>query len=123
MDDAIYKILTAITSDVEGVYLDFLSDKEVEADKNYVIYSLVSRSPYYETNYAKSKYQVAVYSKELETALNVRNTVSKYFSNLCGVVEDVAIMGSNVESETHHYDYKDGFYQAICEINLLYKLN
>ena len=101
MNKAMYKILKRISQssqvEIAGVYFDFVEDE-----------------------YSRSIYQVAVYSKDLTTALEIQKDIWKYFSSLKEKIDNIEICGCNIDSETHTKN-EDDFYQAISIINILYK--
>lgn len=127
MNKAIYKILKRISNnseyEIEGVYFDFVEDKKIDINNNYIVYSLETNKPRYEYEYAKCVYQIAVYSKDLDTALAIQKEIGKYFSTIKEKIEDkdeyIEICGCDIDSETH--SKSDDFYQAISVINILYK--
>lgn len=86
MNKAMYKILKRISQssqvEIAGVYFDFVEDEKVDINNNYIVYSLETNKPRYEYEYSKSVYQVAVYSKDLTTALEIQKDIGKYFSSL-----------------------------------------
>lgn len=125
MNKAMYKILKRISQnckhEIAGVYFDFVEDEKVDINNNYIVYSLETNKPRYEYEYSKSVYQVAVYSKDLTTALEIQKDIGKYFSSLKEKIDNIEICGCDIDSETHTKNEADGFYQAISIINILYK--
>ena len=125
MNKAMYKILKKISQtsrhEIAGVYFDFVEDEKVDINNNYIVYSLETNKPRYEYEYSKSVYQVAVYSKDLTTALEIQKDIGKYFSSLKEKIDNIEICGCDIDSETHTKNEADGFYQAISIINILYK--
>ena len=120
IENAIYTTLKEITKDkADGVYLDFVNDSKIDKNKTYIVYSLVSSTPYYDFLYGRSVYQIAVYSNDLSKALNIQRDIGKHFSSLKDIIDDTEICGCDVSNETHNYI--ESFYQAISIINILYK--
>ncbi|WP_157143159.1 hypothetical protein [Brachyspira pilosicoli] len=120
IENAIYTILKELTKDkADGVYLDFVNDSTIDKNKTYIVYSLITSTPYYDFEYGRNVYQIAVYSNDLSKALNIQREIGKHFSNLIDIIEDIEICGCNVSNETSNY--VEGFYQAISIINILYK--
>lgn len=120
IENAIYKILKEITKDkTDGVYLDFVKDNSIDKNKTYIVYSLVSSTPYYDFLYGRNVYQIAIYSNDLNKSLNIQREIGKYFSNLKDIIDDTEICGCDISNETHNYT--EDFYQAISIINILYK--
>ena len=124
MNKAMYKILKRISQssqvEIAGVYFDFVEDEKVDINNNYIVYSLETNKPRYEYEYSRSIYQVAVYSKDLITALEIQKYIGKYFTTLREKIDNIEICGCSVDSETHTKN-EDDFYQAISIINILYK--
>ena len=58
MNKAIYKILKRISQnckhEIAGVYFDFVEDKKVDINNNYIVYSLETNKPRYEYEYSRS---------------------------------------------------------------------
>ena len=120
IENAIYTTLKELTKDkADGVYLDFVNDSKIDKNKTYIVYSLVSSTPYYDFEYGRNVYQIAVYSNDLSKALNIQRDIGKYFSSLKDIIDDTEICGCDISNET--YNYIEGFYQAISIINILYK--
>ena len=90
-----YKILKKISQncrhEIAGIYFDFVEDEKVDINNNYIVYSLETNKPRYEYEYSKSVYQVAVYSKDLTTALDIQKDIGKYFSSLKEKIENKRI--------------------------------
>lgn len=124
MNKAMYKILKRISQssqvEIAGVYFDFVEDEKVDINNNYIVYSLETNKPRYEYEYSRSIYQIAVYSKDLTTALEIQKYIGKYFTTLREKIDNIEICGCSVDSETHSKSEND-FYQAISIINILYK--
>ena len=93
MNKAMYKILKRISQssqvEIAGVYFDFVEDEKVDINNNYIVYSLETNKPRYEYEYSKSVYQVAVYSKDLTTALEIQKDIGKYFSSLKEKIDNI----------------------------------
>ncbi|CRF35367.1 hypothetical protein BRSU_2610 [Brachyspira suanatina] len=120
IENAIYTILKELTKrEADGVYLDFVSDSQIDKNKTYIVYSLTSSTPHYEFEYGRNVYQIAVYSNDLSKALNIQKAIGKYFTNLTAIIDDTEICGCSVSNETHNYT--EDFYQAVSIVNILYK--
>ncbi|WP_288550259.1 hypothetical protein [uncultured Brachyspira sp.] len=121
MNKAIYKLIKEAVKeiDIAGVHLDFVKNENIDKDKSYIVYSLVSRTPHYDFDYSKDVYQIAVYSKKLDDALNIQKTIGKYFNSLREKINNIEICECNIDNEIHNY--VDEYYQAISMIRILYK--
>lgn len=120
IENAVYTILKELTKDkADGVYLDFVNDSKIDKEKTYIVYSLTSSTPYYDFEYGRNVYQIAVYSNDLSKALNIQREIGKHFTNLKTVIEDTEICGCSISHETHNY--AEDFYQAVSIVNILYK--
>lgn len=120
MHKCIYELLKELTKDdVQGVYLDFVQDNNINKNNNYIVYSLITRTPHYQFEYAKSIYQISVYSNNFDNAVNIQQKIGKYFSSLLIKKENIEIIGCEVSNET--YNYIDDYYQTVSIIEILYK--
>ena len=118
IQEAIYSILKEFTN-LDSIYLDFVSDKNIDNNKTYIVYSLISSSPYYNFLYARNVYQIYVYSNSLNKVIKLQDVIGRGFTQLKRVICDVEICGCNISNEVQNY--VDDFYQAISTVNILYK--
>lgn len=124
MLNAFYKELVECVNPlgIDEVHYNFVEKQiDTKSAKTYITYFRASKKPDYEIGICVSTIQVSVFNQKLETAVKVRDEVSRHFSDMVKIIDDTEICGVSIISELEKYDNEDNLHQAITTIKFLTK--
>ncbi len=103
---------------VDEVHYSFVEGK-IDDKKTYITYSRILKSPDYTAGVSSSSIQVSVFSKKLNEAIRVRDSISMHFDDMNTIIGNTEVYGARIENETETYDHEAKLHQVITTIRLL----